>query len=86
MIVEADRASRTVDDLLELSRIEFGDDAELVEVCRSARSSARRSAASHRRRSTPASRCRVAGRSGPVGCSATGASWSRRCSTCWTTP
>ena len=29
MIVEADRASRTVDDLLELSRIEFGDEAEL---------------------------------------------------------
>ena len=28
MIVEADRVSRTVDDLLELSRIEFGDDAE----------------------------------------------------------
>lgn len=28
MILEADRVSRTVDDLLELSRIEFGDDAE----------------------------------------------------------
>ena len=32
MIAEADRASRTVDDLLELSRIEFGDDAELAMV------------------------------------------------------
>ncbi len=32
MIAEADRASRTVDDLLELSRIEFGDDAEMAEV------------------------------------------------------
>lgn len=32
MIAEADRAGRTVDDLLELSRIEFGDDAELGEV------------------------------------------------------
>jgi two-component system sensor histidine kinase SenX3 len=32
MIVEADRASRTVDDLLELTRIEFGDDTEFVEV------------------------------------------------------
>lgn len=32
MISEADRASRTVDDLLELSRIEFGDDAEMAEV------------------------------------------------------
>ena len=28
MIIEADRVSRTVDDLLELSRIEFGDEAE----------------------------------------------------------
>ena len=28
MILEADRVSRTVDDLLELSRIEFGDDAD----------------------------------------------------------
>ncbi len=32
MITEADRAGCTVDDLLELSRIEFGDDAELAEV------------------------------------------------------
>jgi len=32
MIAEADRASRTVDDLLELTRIEFGDDAEFSEV------------------------------------------------------
>jgi two-component system sensor histidine kinase SenX3 len=32
MIVEADRLSRTVDDLLELSRIEFGDDAEFGTV------------------------------------------------------
>ncbi len=32
MISEADRASRTVDDLLELSRIEFGDDAEMAAV------------------------------------------------------
>lgn len=32
MITEADRASRTVDDLLELSRIEFGDDAEMAEL------------------------------------------------------
>lgn len=32
MIVEADRAGRTVDDLLELSRIEFGDEADIVEV------------------------------------------------------
>jgi two-component system sensor histidine kinase SenX3 len=32
MIVEADRVSRTVDDLLELSRIEFGDDAEFEVV------------------------------------------------------
>ncbi len=32
MILEADRVSRTVDDLLELSRIEFGDDAEFEEV------------------------------------------------------
>jgi two-component system sensor histidine kinase SenX3 len=32
MIVEADRAGRTVDDLLELSRIEFGDEADVVEV------------------------------------------------------
>jgi two-component system sensor histidine kinase SenX3 len=32
MITEADRASRTVDDLLELSRIEFGDDAESAVV------------------------------------------------------
>ena len=31
MIVEADRAGRTVDDLLELSRIEFGDEAEFGE-------------------------------------------------------
>jgi len=32
MIIEADRASCTVDDLLELSRIEFGDDAEFLEL------------------------------------------------------
>lgn len=32
MITEADRASRTVDDLLELSRIEFGDDAEMADL------------------------------------------------------
>jgi two-component system sensor histidine kinase SenX3 len=32
MIVEADRAGRTVDDLLELSRIEFGDEADVGEV------------------------------------------------------
>lgn len=32
MIVEADRAGRTVDDLLELSRIEFGDEADIGEV------------------------------------------------------
>ena len=32
MILEADRVSRTVDDLLELSRIEFGDDAEFEDV------------------------------------------------------
>ena len=32
MITEADRVSRTVDDLLELSRIEFGDDAEFEDV------------------------------------------------------
>ena len=32
MILEADRVSRTVDDLLELSRIEFGDDAEFEQV------------------------------------------------------
>ncbi len=32
MIVEADRLGRTVDDLLELSRIEFGDDAEFGSV------------------------------------------------------
>src|SRR5690606_8764269 len=32
MIVEADRAARTVDDLLELSRIEFGDEADFAEV------------------------------------------------------
>jgi len=32
MIVEADRVSNTVDDLLELSRIEFGDDAEFEQV------------------------------------------------------
>ena len=32
MILEADRLSRTVDDLLELSRIEFGDDAEFGSV------------------------------------------------------
>jgi two-component system sensor histidine kinase SenX3 len=35
MITEADRASRTVDDLLELSRIEFGDDAEMADVAAS---------------------------------------------------
>jgi len=32
MIIEADRVSRTVDDLLELSRIEFGDEAELTDL------------------------------------------------------
>jgi two-component system sensor histidine kinase SenX3 len=32
MIAESDRASRTVDDLLELTRIEFGDDSEYSEV------------------------------------------------------
>ncbi len=32
MIAESDRASRTVDDLLELTRIEFGDDTEFSEV------------------------------------------------------
>lgn len=32
MIAEADRAACTVDDLLELSRIEFGDDAEFVDL------------------------------------------------------
>ena len=32
MILEADRVSRTVDDLLELSRIEFGDDAEFEDI------------------------------------------------------
>ena len=32
MIVEADRAGSTVDDLLELSRIEFGDEAEFDEI------------------------------------------------------
>ncbi len=32
MITEADRAGRTVDDLLELSRIEFGDEEELTDV------------------------------------------------------
>jgi two-component system sensor histidine kinase SenX3 len=32
MIAEADRAGCTVDDLLELSRIEFGDDAEFSDV------------------------------------------------------
>ena len=32
MIAESDRASRTVDDLLELTRIEFGDDTEYSEV------------------------------------------------------
>lgn len=32
MIVEADRAGSTVDDLLELSRIEFGDDTEFDEI------------------------------------------------------
>ena len=32
MILEADRVSRTVDDLLELSRIEFGDDAEFEDL------------------------------------------------------
>ena len=32
MIIEADRAGSTVDDLLELSRIEFGDDTEFDEV------------------------------------------------------
>lgn len=32
MITEADRAGRTVDDLLELSRIEFGDEAEFEDV------------------------------------------------------
>jgi two-component system sensor histidine kinase SenX3 len=32
MIVEADRVGRTVDDLLELSRIEFGDDTEFESV------------------------------------------------------
>ncbi len=32
MIAEADRAAATVDDLLELSRIEFGDDAEFSDL------------------------------------------------------
>jgi two-component system, OmpR family, sensor histidine kinase SenX3 len=32
MIAEADRAARTIDDLLELSRIEFGDDTEFERV------------------------------------------------------
>jgi two-component system sensor histidine kinase SenX3 len=32
MIIEADRAGSTVDDLLELSRIEFGDDTEFDEI------------------------------------------------------
>jgi two-component system sensor histidine kinase SenX3 len=32
LIVESDRAAATVDDLLELSRIEFGDDADFVPV------------------------------------------------------
>lgn len=32
MVEEADRASSTIDDLLELSRIEFGDDAEVAEL------------------------------------------------------
>lgn len=32
MITEADRVSRTVDDLLELSRIEFGDDTEFEDL------------------------------------------------------
>ena len=32
MVTEAERASRTIDDLLELSRIEFGDDTEFAEV------------------------------------------------------
>ncbi len=32
MIIEADRVGRTVDDLLELSRIEFGDDTEFDDV------------------------------------------------------
>lgn len=32
MVQEADRAAHTIDDLLELSRIEFGDDAEFAEV------------------------------------------------------
>jgi two-component system sensor histidine kinase SenX3 len=32
MVTEAERASRTVDDLLELTQIEFGDDAEFFEV------------------------------------------------------
>jgi len=32
MIVEADRAGNTVDDLLELSRIEFGDETEFDEI------------------------------------------------------
>ena len=32
MIIEADRVGRTVDDLLELSRIEFGDDSEFGDV------------------------------------------------------
>lgn len=32
MIIEADRVGRTVDDLLELSRIEFGDDTEFDDI------------------------------------------------------
>jgi two-component system sensor histidine kinase SenX3 len=32
MIVEADRAAHTIDDLLELSRIEFGDETEFDEI------------------------------------------------------
>ena len=32
MVTESDRAARTIDDLLELSSIEFGDDAEFAEL------------------------------------------------------